>query len=550
LGIQFSEEESFFEVPESSEDDIYERPWDSTSASRAGGFTQWLAEVGTVAPRDRFPALVTLAEPVEGAVFGADITEDAQQRAADLVASAGLTRDAVSGHDIAIRHVLSHLVFPESLPGQLSAGVLFRRGGVVVDGTASALLRLAESPGVIRVEEDVVYRPSLNSVRPMVGADHAFTTGLTGRGVTVAVIDTGIDSTHPAFSGRISPHSRNFVSSSGAPSNFADNDGHGTHVAGIVGGDGSPSGTFRGVAPGADLLILKAYVSAAQGGSAGDVAAAVNYAILQDADVITVSAGYAPRSSGRSTAPPWLWSSRTTFEEMVFTAAPATGHATIVAAGNFGNLAPPSSTITRPGICEHVLTVGSVDLSLTSPSLSSFSSQGPVRRSDALGLGTVDSANAPHLAGAQVTTLDKPDVLAPGGERNHQAQPGQCAHPQGQGVMSAMAAGVGTPWSTCAHPSEPYTSSSGTSMAAPVAAGLAALITEYADRNGLGLARRSDRALIVHNIIRATARDLGLSRCKQGYGLVDWTGIEGTLGQIASGQDFFDNYRIPPAFPR
>jgi len=87
-------------------------------------------------------------------------------------------------------------------------------------------------------------------------------------------------------------------------------------------------------------------------------------------------------------------------------------------------------------------------------------------------------------------------------------------------------------------------------MAAPVVAGLAALVIEYADRNGLGLAQRSDRALIVHNIIRATARDLGLPRCEQGYGLVDWTGIERTLGQILSGQDFFDNYRIPPAFPR
>jgi hypothetical protein len=87
-------------------------------------------------------------------------------------------------------------------------------------------------------------------------------------------------------------------------------------------------------------------------------------------------------------------------------------------------------------------------------------------------------------------------------------------------------------------------------MAAPVVAGLAALIIEYADRNGLGLAQRSDRALIVHNIIKATAQDLSLSRSEQGYGLVNWTRIESTLGQIASGGDFLDNYQIPPVYPR
>jgi subtilisin family serine protease len=235
---------------------------------------------------------------------------------------------------------------------------------------------------------------------------------------------------------------------------------------------------------------------------------------------------------------------------MVFTAAPANGSAVIVAAGNTGNLVPSTSTINRPGICEHVLTVGSVDLSAKAPNLSSFSAQGPVRRTDALGLGGVGSASAAHLAGAQAITLDKPDVLAPGGEMSYTAHPGACPWPAGQGVMSARAAGAGTPWSACAHPTEPYTSCSGTSMAAPVVAGIAALILEHSDRNGLGVAQRDERALILHNIIKAGTRDLGLARWQQGYGLVDWPLIEQILGRIGSGRDYLDNYVDPPPYPR
>ena len=526
--------------------------WHRIPSGRPEGFTEWLADVSNISPRDRFGALVTLAEPVQAAVFGADATEAAQERAASLVESAGVPRIAVTGDEIAIRHVLPYLVSPEDLLRRLREGSLRRQGGVVVEGTARALLRLSLMSGVASIEEEVVYRSNLNSVGPVVAADRAFNSGFTGRGVTVAVIDTGIDMTHPAFAGRISPLSRNFITSSGASSNFTDSDGHGTHVAGIVGGDGSPSGAFRGIAPGVELSILKAYASVAGAANVGDILAALQYAIEQKADVITLSAGWAPWDPPRlRVPPPWLWSSRTTAEESAFTGAPALGGCvTIAAAGNCGNLAPPSSTIMRPGTCEHVLTVGSVDLNATSPNLSSFSSQGPVQRSDVLGLGAIGQANAPHFAGAQVSMLDKPDVLAPGGEMNYAAPPGRCACPAGQGVMSAQAAGSGMPWTTCAHPTEPYTSSSGTSMAAPVVAGLAALIIEYARTAGLSLAKRYDRAFIVGNIIRATARDLGLARCEQGYGLADWAGIERTLKRIESGQDYLDNYSVPPAFPR
>jgi len=333
-------------------------------------------------------------------------------------------------------------------------------------------------------------------------------------------------------------------------SDITDHDGHGTHVAGIVGGDGSPSGLFRGIAPAVELLILKAYTSA-ENGWAGDVAAAVSYAIRNGADVINVSGGFGPHGSpARHTSPPWVWSAHSTFEEAAFTAGPAMGAAVVVAAGNFGDLEPSQSTITRPGIVEHVLTVGSVGLAGPAPELSSFSSRGPVLRTDVLPLGVVDSAHAGHLTGAHLIRMDKPDLVAPGGERTLSVSTGQCECPRGKGVTSAKAALAGAPWTICGHPTEPYTSWSGTSMATPVVAGVVALVIENANVNGLELWQRQDRAFVVQNLLKAAARDLGMPRAVQGHGLVDWVSLEKVLANISSGFDHLDNYRLEPVFPR
>lgn len=264
-----------------------------------GEFTDFLGEAAQVAPNQRWSALVTLSVPVESGAFGADSSDETQKHAIDLLGAAGLPRYAFSDEDILARHVLPYLTLPEELRENLRDRQPPRRSGVVVEGTAAALLRLASTAGVESIEEEIPYSLNLASVVPMVGVDMAFNSGLTGRGITIAIIDTGIDTTHPAFVGRISPNSRNFVASSGVPSNFTDSDGHGTHVAGIVGGDGSPSGQFKGIAPGAELLILKAYTSASVPGRSGDIHAAVNYAIQQGADVINVSAAI-PRGMSAS----------------------------------------------------------------------------------------------------------------------------------------------------------------------------------------------------------------------------------------------------------
>lgn len=93
--------------------------------------------------------------------------------------------------------------------------------------------------------------------------------GLTGRGVTVAVVDTGIEASfnaagtgfsyvHPEFAGRLDPRSRRTGYSPGGDLAIEDANGHGTHVAGTIGAALDGSGMV-GVAPGANLVVMSAF---------------------------------------------------------------------------------------------------------------------------------------------------------------------------------------------------------------------------------------------------------------------------------------------------
>lgn len=114
---------------------------------------------------------------------------------------------------------------------------------------------LAAHPDVERVEEYVVPRLHNDVARELLGidapGDPAGGIGRTGAGQIVAVADTGLDEGHPDFAGRVVG-----VVALGRPGDASDPHGHGTHVAGSVLGDGSASsGRFRGAAPGAQLFF-------------------------------------------------------------------------------------------------------------------------------------------------------------------------------------------------------------------------------------------------------------------------------------------------------
>src|SRR5205814_2214191 len=86
-----------------------------------------------------------------------------------------------------------------------------------------------------------------------IGAPTAWASGATGRGVRVAVLDTGIDATHPDVAGKVLT-SANFTDSP----DVVDRVGHGTHVAATIAGTGVASGgVHRGVAPDAQLVVGK-----------------------------------------------------------------------------------------------------------------------------------------------------------------------------------------------------------------------------------------------------------------------------------------------------
>jgi subtilisin family serine protease len=111
--------------------------------------------------------------------------------------------------------------------------------------TGAADVRAAGN-GAGRIWLDGVRQPLLDQSVPQIGAPAAWQAGLTGSGVVVAVLDTGVDATHPDLASRVTER-RNFTEDPSPD----DTVGHGTHVASIIAGNGA---TYRGVAPGAMLL--------------------------------------------------------------------------------------------------------------------------------------------------------------------------------------------------------------------------------------------------------------------------------------------------------
>jgi subtilisin family serine protease len=140
---------------------------------------------------------------------------------------------------------------------------------LALPASAPELGALAASADVIGLEEDRLLAPSLDSSAPLVGATETTRAGLDGAGFAVAILDSGVDTAHPFFAGRVAaeacfsarancPNGRasQIGPGAGAPCDFAAICSHGTHVAGIaVGADAR----FPGVAPGARLIAVQIF---------------------------------------------------------------------------------------------------------------------------------------------------------------------------------------------------------------------------------------------------------------------------------------------------
>ncbi|NEB37744.1 S8 family serine peptidase [Streptomyces sp. SID14515] len=210
----------------------------------------------------------------------------------------------------------------------------------------------ATTSGIARIWLDGVRKASLDRSTGRIGAPAAWARSFDGTGVKIAVVDTGIDATHPDLAGRVAAE-RNFSASPDAK----DRDGHGTHVASTAAGTGAKDARFKGVAPGARLINAK--VLDDQGvGDDSSILAGVEWAVSQGADVISMSLGGLD-SPGIDP-----------LEAQVNQVSAEKGVLFTIAAGNNG---PDQGTVASPGSADAALTVGAVDDDL----IADFSSVGP-----------------------------------------------------------------------------------------------------------------------------------------------------------------------------
>ncbi|MFI0424045.1 S8 family peptidase [Spongiactinospora sp. 9N601] len=209
--------------------------------------------------------------------------------------------------------------------------------------------------GVKRLWLDGRRTATLDQSAPQIGAPEAWKQGFTGKGVTVAVLDSGYDTAHPDLKGVVA-HAKSFIQND---PDINDGVGHGTHVASTIAGSGAASGgRYRGIAPDAKLAIGK--VLSRRGGDESTILAGMEWAAAEiRAQVVSMSLG------GRDTQ------ALDPLEEAVNTLSESTGALFVIAAGNSG---PTASSVVSPGSADAALSVGAVD---KQDALALFSSRGP-----------------------------------------------------------------------------------------------------------------------------------------------------------------------------
>ncbi|TMW71769.1 S8 family serine peptidase [Alteribacter natronophilus] len=185
------------------------------------------------------------------------------------------------------------------------------------------------------------FSPAMMDSAPFIGAPEVWEDlGVTGEGITVAIIDTGVDYTHPDLESSFGEYlGYDFVDNNDDP-NEGEGQYHGTHVAGTVAADG----LIQGVAPDATLVSYR--VLGPNGGTTQDVVASIELAVQDGVDVMNLSLGNSLNDADFATSIALDW-------------AMSEGVVAVVANGNSG---PNNWTVGSPGTSRDAISVGATQL--------------------------------------------------------------------------------------------------------------------------------------------------------------------------------------------
>lgn len=340
----------------------------------------------------------------------------------------------------------------------------------VVEIDESELSRFTMNDSSWQVEQDTVIEAQMNRANDIIELDWAHKHGYYGEDVCVAILDTGI-SLHQDF--LENGENKRIIAFKDILNNrteIYDDNGHGTHVAGIVGGNGSMSrGKYCGVAPKCKFVIVKV-LNYKGDGNISDVLAGLQWVIdhqeMYNIRIVNISVGT---------------SNKETVDEnsLLVKAVDAVwnhGMVVVVAAGNNG---PGPMSISTPGISRKVITVGSSDdniaVELYGNKVKDYSGRGPT-----------------------CACIKKPDIVAPGSN-----------------IVSCNATKNYSRFRSSPFFKNDYmlyTVKSGTSMATPIVSGAIALL--------LGVYPNMTNKEVKMKL-RSNSKDLGYGWEKQGWGLLN-----------------------------
>lgn len=333
---------------------------------------------------------------------------------------------------------------------------------IVIEIYECNLPNLAELNILTSYHQNTKISMQMNKVRNLVNYELAENMGYTGKNIGIAILDTGI---YPC-NDFIKPKNRilafkDFVNSKTTP---YDDNGHGTHVAGIACGSGLNSkGKYKGISPNANILALKVLGEDGNGNSS-DVLAGIQWVIdnkeKYNIKIMNLSIG----TDNNSPNDPLILAVEKAWD---------LGVIVTIAAGNNG---PDRQSISSPAISRKIITVGSSDddnkATIWGNNLVNFSGRGPTPE-----------------------CIIKPDVVSPG-----------------VNIVSCLSKSKSINKRKSKVVEENYVSLSGTSMSTPIVSGAIALLLEKHPELS-----PNDVKLM----LKKCCKNLKLPRNQQGWGLVD-----------------------------